>query len=69
MVTFVVTAMVQLPHLPAVISWHVSNRLWLLILMGMLPLLVIGGGVVMKQVEQGLNQKPKVKCRKLATPK
>ena len=67
--TFVSNAFQQLPHLPAVVSWHLAHRLWLLIVLCLFPPAVLLGGVGMKAVEQRLDEKPRVKRRKLATPK
>ena len=54
--TFVAKSIEQLPNMPAVISWHFSNRIWLPILILLALAGVIGGGFVMKKVEQNLNQ-------------
>ena len=63
------SAFQQLPHLPAVVIWHLAHRLWLLIVLCLFPPAVLLGGVGMKAVEQNLNEKPRVKRRKLTTPK
>ena len=57
-ITFVMTSIEQLPNLPAVISWHLSNRLWLPILIVLALAGVIGGGFVLKKVDQNLNRPP-----------
>lgn len=53
---FIGNAIEQLPNMPAVVSWHFSNRVWLPILIGVAMLGVIGGGFALKKVEQNLSQ-------------
>ena len=53
---FVMNSIGQLPNLPAVISWHFSNRIWLPILVMLALAGVIGGGFALKRLEQNLNQ-------------
>jgi hypothetical protein len=60
---FVGNAIEQLPNLPAVISWHFSNRIWLLILIGLAMVGVVGGGFALKRVEENLSQ-PKHKRKR-----
>ena len=55
-VTFVATSIEQLPNMPSVISWHFSNRIWLPVLIALALGSVVGGGFVLKKVEQNLNQ-------------
>jgi hypothetical protein len=57
---FVLNAISQLPNLPTIISWHFSNRIWLLILIGMAFVGVLGGGFALKRLEKILAQ-PKQK--------
>lgn len=56
---FVATAFSEMPNLPGVISWHTTQRLWLLILMALVPVGVIAGGFGMKRLEQALEGPPK----------
>jgi hypothetical protein len=63
-VRFVATAFSELPNFPVVISWHATQRLWLLILTALVPVAVIGGGFGMKQLEQSLEGPPKRKRKK-----
>lgn len=53
---FLVNSIEQLPNLPTVISWHLANRIWLPILILLAFGGVLGGGVVLKRIEQNLNQ-------------
>ncbi len=53
---FIGNSIEQLPNLPAVVSWHFSNRIWLPILIMLAFGGVISGGFVLKRVEQNLNQ-------------
>lgn len=53
---FIGNSIEQLPNMPAVISWHFSNRVWLPILIGLAMLGVIGGGFALKKIEQNLSQ-------------
>ena len=55
-VSFLATSVEQLPNMPAVISWHFSNRIWLPSLIALALVGVVGGGFVLKTVEQNLNQ-------------
>ena len=60
---FIGNSIEQLPNLPAVISWHFSNRIWLPILIALAMLGVVGGGFALRKVEQNLSQ-PKHKRRR-----
>lgn len=53
---FVTNSIEQLPNLPTVVSWHFANRLWLPILIMIALVGVVVGWVVLKRVEQNLNQ-------------
>ena len=55
---FVGNALEQLPNLPAVISWHLSNRIWLPIMIVVLEGAALIGGFAMKKVESAV-EKPK----------
>lgn len=50
--------------MPAVISWHLSNRIWLPILIVLLEVGAAGGGVFMKRLEQNLSKPYRPKGRK-----
>ena len=54
--------LVQLPNLPAVISWHMSNRIWLPIMIVVLEGAALIGGCAMKKVESALKN-PKQRRR------
>lgn len=60
---FVGNSLEQLPNMPTVISWHFANRMWLPMTIGIVMLGVIGGGLVLKKVEQNLAQ-PKHRRRR-----
>lgn len=55
---FVGNALEQLPNLPAVISWHMSNRIWLPIAILVLEVCALIGAYAMKKVESAL-ERPK----------
>ena len=55
-IKFVVTSFEQLPNLPSVISWHLSNRLWLPAAIIILEILTFLGGISLKAVENKLSQ-------------
>ncbi len=59
---FIANAIDQLPNMPAVISWHFSNRIWLPILILMLEVGVVLGGIGAKRLEKQLEQ-PKSRRR------
>lgn len=61
-VAFVGNALEQLPNLPAVISWHMSNRIWLPIIILVLEVGALFGAYAMKKVENAL-EKPKQRRR------
>lgn len=56
MLTFVVVAVEQLPNMPAVIGWHLSNRIWLPILFIILKVAAFFGCLKMKSLEKKLNK-------------
>lgn len=62
---FIGNAIGQLPNMPAVISWHLSNRIWLPALIVLLEVGAAIGGWKMKQLEQELSKpyRPKGKKR------
>jgi hypothetical protein len=53
-VAFVGNALVQLPNFPAVISWHLSNRVWLPLTIIALEAGALLGAVALKKVESAL---------------
>jgi hypothetical protein len=53
---FVGNALQQLLNLPAVISWHMTNRIWLPILILGLEVAALMGAFVMKKVETAIEQ-------------
>lgn len=59
---FVGNGLEQLPNLPAVIAWHMSNRIWLPILILVLEVGAVIGAYAMKKVENSL-EKPKQRRR------
>ena len=59
---FVGNAIEQLPNLPAVISWHLTNRVWLPIMIVVLEAAALIGAYAMKKVESAL-EKPKQRRR------
>lgn len=52
---FLFVALEQLPNMPAVISWHFSNRIWLPILILVLEAGALFGGLKMKSLEKELS--------------
>lgn len=69
-IKFVETTVTQLPNLPSVFIWHLTHRLWLLIVVFLMPILVVAGGFGMKHVEQQLEGPPKKrKVRKIVLPR
>ena len=55
-VSFLATSIEQLPNMRSVVSWHLSNRIWLPILVALAMLGVVIGGFGLKKVEQKLSQ-------------
>jgi len=55
---FVGNAIQQLPNLPTVISWHITNRIWLPITIVVLEVGALLGASSMKKLESAL-KKPK----------
>ena len=53
---FIGNAIEQLPNLPAVISWHFSNRIWLPLLIFILEVLAFVGGIKMRSLEKELSK-------------
>lgn len=53
---FIANAVEQLPNLPTVITWHLSNRIWLPLLLLGLEVAAVAGGFVLKRVEKELDQ-------------
>ncbi len=61
-ITFLLNAIQQLPNFFNVISWHVSNRVWLPILFIVLAIAIVVGAIGLKKLEQNL-EKPKYGSR------
>ena len=59
---FVGNALEQLPNLPAVISWHMTNRIWLPIAIVVLEVGAMVGAYALKKVESALEE-PKQRRR------
>lgn len=55
---FAANAVEQLPNLPAVLSWHFSNRIWLPIVILILEGVALGGGIALHRAGDQLG-KPK----------
>ena len=55
-IEFVFVAFEQLPNMPAVIGWHLSNRIWLPILILVLEAGALFGGLKMKSLETQLSK-------------
>lgn len=51
---FIGNAIGQLPNMPTVISWHMSNRIWLPITIIALEGCTLLGAIVLKRVEKSL---------------
>jgi hypothetical protein len=62
--TFVGHAIEQLPNLPAVISWHFSNRIWLPIMIIVFEVGALIGAYALKKVETALKT-PKQRGRQV----
>jgi len=54
--SFIATSLMELPNFFRVISWHFSNRLWLLVLIVLAEVGVAGGGYGLKKLEENLSQ-------------
>ena len=52
--TFIGNAIEQLPNCVTVVTWHLSNRIWLPVTIVALEVAVLIGGVVLKRVESAL---------------
>lgn len=55
---FLLNAVTQLPKLPDVLMWHLSNRLWMPILILVVEMGVIGGGYALQRLETSLSGPP-----------
>ena len=55
-VAFFANAVRQLPKLPEVISWHMSHRIWLPILIVVLEVCALIGGIGLKKLEKSLKK-------------
>ena len=62
-VSFVVTSITELPNFFSVISFHMSNRIWLPILFIVLEGLVLAGGYGLQKLEENL-EKPRHRRKK-----
>lgn len=51
---FIGNAIAQLPNMPTVISWHMSNRIWLPITIIALEVGALLGAILLKRVEKAL---------------
>jgi hypothetical protein len=51
---FIYTAVTQLPNFFTVILWHLTDRIWLLVLLLLLEVLAVAGGWSLRQLEQQL---------------
>ncbi len=56
--TFITNAFVQIPNGVAVMSYVFQNKIWLPIIFGVLEVLALGFGIVMKVVEKKIDGPP-----------
>jgi hypothetical protein len=56
--SFIVTSITQIPKFFTIISWHISNRIWLPILFIVLEAAVLAGGYGLKKLEENLSKPP-----------
>lgn len=63
-IMFIIVAVVEIPELFTVISWHAAHRLWLLIAMAAMPVGVIALGFGMQRLERQLEGPPKRRRKK-----
>ena len=54
--SFIGNSIEELPNVGAVISWHLTHRIWLPILIALALIGVLAGGVVLHKLEQKLSR-------------